>query len=644
MPSFIVDIIPAVHVARPHGGAFSYESDKRLRDGTLVAIPFGRRSEVLGIVLSAAPLTKKPPHRLRRVSRVLTNGPFFPDKHFSFLTWEAEATITPRGDIIKHALPSWLNVPKRRSDLARHPFAPSTRASKRKAADIVIVDGSKKERLDAYRRYLKEAKRLKKQILILSPTATGRKFLVKTLRGTKEAPLGRTTAAQQLWLSIRQGKPVATIGTKSALRLPFVNLHVVIVDDEANDLYKESRERPYTDARTAAQRLAALHHATYVAGGMPPALSTLGKTGLKSFANATIPSPGKAVVVDLNERKPTSGLSTPLVDELKRFAEKKTDARGLIYINRRGDALALSCSDCGFTFTCQKCDAPMPVYKAQRLEKGAERGALRLRCRHCGEVFIPPLACPACRGLKLIPLGFTTAAIEETLKRFFPKLTLHRLDSDITPTVKEQASMLNAFRNEKGPALLVATRMAFTQDLPKLDIVAVPAFDHMNAIPNFRADEEALHSLLSLRQRLKASGKLLVQTWHPDRLLLDAALHGDLTPFIKNELELREKFGWPPYRRVAKLLYEHRDSAHALSEANHLVAALQETLNATPSTPNAEIIGPTPAFIPRINNRYRWIILIKWSPKNATDLRLERQLRDLVPPQWDIDINPASIL
>lgn len=628
---FRIEVAPAVHVPRTRGATFSYTHTESLLQGTLVRVSFGRQASVQGIVVESSKLTTRPPYPLKPISTVLGRGAFFAERLYALLEWEAVSTITAVGDVYKQALPPWLRISGRRRDITMKVF-PESQAVLTKTQRPEIIVSELPEQIKTYKKYSRVTKATNTQMLILAPSAVVQATLLTQLPEAIPAPLGVTKGAMATWLRIREGESLVVVGTKNALRLPFVNLTAILLHDEGSDLYKETRSHPYTDAREAAKHLARIHGASYVALGALPSFETIHE----AKQEITFPKlRGPLTIIDLQEMKPRGGLAEPLVEELRELSKKKTDAKAFLYVNRRGDALALTCKDCDYVFTCKNCDAPMPVYRASRIDPEATEG-LRLRCRHCSEVFIPPLVCPQCRGFSLRPRGLAGAALEETIQRIHSRATVLRLDSDTAPSAKAQREIIEKFHNAKGFVVLIGTKMALTHSLSPVHLVAVPAFDQLGALPDFRADEATLRTLMALSQMRKENGSFFIQAWHPSRPILKTFQTEEIAAFVTYELSMRKQFGWPPFTRVAKLTFEHRSPAQAEKSANALASTLHHV-------PKLDIVGPTPAFIPKIRGKYRWVLLLKWT--NVLDSNdIEKHLRAAVPTTWDIDVSPATIL
>ncbi|OHA49233.1 MAG: hypothetical protein A2991_00055 [Candidatus Terrybacteria bacterium RIFCSPLOWO2_01_FULL_58_14] len=653
----VLEIAPALHIPRPHSGRFSYRVPEGMKPpvlGALVEIPFGNRF-VLGLVTNQGDSSRHRPFPLKTIARSITNASAFPETTLRFLEWEATATLTPFGDILRKALPLWANDPRAIAALRLLPQERRDRIRPPRKTKALVIVGNDALRLRRYRMLIRGVLNKKGQALLLAPTRERQKFLLENLGGPRvlAAPHGRTKNARTLWFSLRTGAPRAIIGTRSAFALPFAKLHLIVLDDETNLLHKENREHPFIDGRSAAGSLVAISRAHFAIGNDIVSLNAIVEH------HAPLPhrnAHGEIRIIDLHQERPgRSRLSRPLREALRALATKP-EGRCLLYVNRLGVAPALTCADCGFVFSCSSCAAPLPMFRAPiagPLVPGLELREQRpttviheLRCRHCGKVSAPPLACPSCRGLRLFPRGVGAEGIERLLQRVLSNSWIGRLDSDATPDPKDQTRILAEFRAHEGPATLIATAMVLGKVLPPLDLVAVPALEQLLATPDFRAEERAFSALMKLRSMLKPKGAFLVQTWRKDSKLLRDAVRGDWGSFARRELRIRKKLGWPPFTRLAKLTFTHRDAKRAETEANRLAERLRTMCQSTnlPICKSAKILGPSPAFITRIREKHVWHLVLAWRPRNIADLRIEKILWNAVPPSWDVDIEPASIL
>ena len=172
--------------------------------------------------------------------------------------------------------------------------------------------------------------------------------------------------------------------------------------------------------------------------------------------------------------------------------------------------------------------------------------------------------------------------------------------------------------------ILLATQSIFKyyalspMHCPFLAIINADALIH---IPDFRAEEMLLRQTLALA---KMSDQTLIQTYNPDDPALVAAVTGKVKEFWDRELEHRKQFDYPPYSRLVKLTRHDRDPRNAQRVASETAKKLGGTAY--------------PALIYRERGQYTWNILLK-NPSDA----IRPTLHEL-PPDWQIDVDPVSIV
>lgn len=643
--AYIVDVLPARYIPRPHRGVFSYRSGKKIAPGALVRVPLGPR-KTEGIVISCK--KKKGRGKLREVDSVLTAWPFFEKPQREFILWASLATVTSPGTILHRMLPVWRKThppPKR-----------LTRAQKNEAAAKSSTKKDRKvyapfeKRLETYARIIDHALKKDGQVLLLTPTQNQRAAWEKRL--SENLPSHRITAftggntksARKLWLDIHKGNPLCIIGTLASLSLPFTGLTAVILDDDASPFWKEDRERPYLEGVSAAATLAGLCHARLIRGGLLPPLDT------PRTPKATLPSPTSSITrVNLNDHRPKAAfLADPTRTVLEETLKQTERPRVLFFVNRKGSATSLVCRDCEYVVGCKSCSAPPAVIAKRDLPKEKQKdidSEYLLRCRHCGTSYIPPLVCPSCRGLKLKPRGVAIIRTASMLEKIVGvNVLIQKFDRDHITSKKKEEKLLNALQSHDGPAVLVATAMVFHTPLPPLDLIVVPSFEQLLAVPDIRAEEEAFRTLSQLHAMLQPKGTMAIQAWHAAHPLLEAFTQNNFSLFAKKELSLRKKFALPPYRRLARLTFRHKNLEQCESAAEELTAHLRKSTANLPKTLSLEVSDPFPAFIERVKGEHIRRALLKWKPKDESDFRVERFLWDNTPSSWEIDARPRGIL
>ncbi len=474
--------------------------------------------------------------------------------------------------------------------------------------------------------------------LILVPEIALAIPLVDRLRADLDAEiamlhsgLGEGERADE-WRRIRAGGVHVVVGTRTALTAPLPDIGLIVVDEEHDAAYKSDRT-PRLQARDAALALARLAGAAVVLGSATPSVESVGRVREGGYRHAFLPdrpsgAPPRVEVVDLraelasgNRRLLSASLSAAL-------ASLPEGERAILVINRRGTASVVVCRDCGHVQRCPECERTLVYHQA----------GVTLRCHHCGTA--SPLAsrCPVCRSPRIRYLGGGTQRVEDEVKAAFPHLRVGRLDRDVAEHKGAVERVLDAFGEGRLDVLVGTSLVAKGLDIPEVTLVGVVSADIALNLPDERAAErtyQLLAQAIGRAGRGALPGLAIIQTYQPDHPAIQAVATGDAAAFYDAELEVRRRFGSPPFGRLVKLtvgLPDHLAAEHeAASMADRLRAA------AASRTAAVAVLGPAPAYIARRAGRWRWNVV----------LRGDRPLELLDPPPgapWSIDVDPDSLL
>ena len=444
------------------------------------------------------------------------------------------------------------------------------------------------------------------------------------------------------WLAMRHHRgPQLVVGSRSALFAPIPGLGVIIVDEEADPLYKQE-ERPRLHARDVAivraQRAAipiilssrCLSIETYwncttqryhwitddTDGGLDHAASPQAPQHLEQ-PNDDQPvrnQPGQCspsvetTLIDLSATSLIDGLlSKPLMEAIGRHLARHEQS--LLFVNRRGYAPSLICRECGELIRCQNCRTGLAYHTAA----GQAR---ELRCRYCGLRMSPPTVCPTCRSYRLGPLGTGTQRAEECLHQLFPQARIVRLDRDALPGRTGQYSRRTSTASKALAAsdIIIGTQLCLHQPPPpRLHLVGVLNAELDLSRPDFRAEERMLQTLMRLKgllQPVTSPAALLIQCRQPNRPVFRALATGRLQEFFDDELAQREALGYPPFSRLATLRISGRQGP-ALTELAERLAKQGHRQIGTLGGATAELWGPIPVMAQRRNDSSHWQLLLK---------------------------------
>jgi primosomal protein N' (replication factor Y) len=387
-------------------------------------------------------------------------------------------------------------------------------------------------------------------------------------------------------------------------------LGVIVVDEEHDASYKHEADPRY-DARRVAAKRARLEGAVAVFGSATPRPESWYGIRRRLTLPARVGGQLPAVeVVDLR-RDGSYPLSRPLLRALAGIEDG--GGRAIVLQNLRGAAAALHCRSCARTWRCPRCDVALSVHSR------------RLRCHHCSHTEPVPRACPACGSVDLTRIGAGTMGAEAELRRRFPELDVIRLDADVAAAAGEPEHTLERFRASPRAVLVGTQLVAKGHDVPGVSLAAVLEADVGLAAADFRAEERTFALLTQLAGRPgrpgDPRGRVLVQAWNPELRPIALAARHAVEEFLTGELERRQELGYPPFRRLVRLLVSAPGASVAMEAASALAAA------ARPALPGDEVLGPAPLH--RLRDRGRAHLVVKTGDARRAAGVFRGLLRDL---------------
>jgi primosomal protein N' (replication factor Y) (superfamily II helicase) len=304
--------------------------------------------------------------------------------------------------------------------------------------------------------------------------------------------------------------------------------------------------------------------------------------------------------------------------------------QAILFLNRRGHNTYVFCRDCGYIAICPRCDAPMTYHSPNE----------KLRCHRCGYETAQPQTCPVCRSNRIKYFGAGTQQVEMELRKTFPQARALRWDADTASDHQAHDLILQRFINREADVLVGTQMIAKGLDLPLVTLVGVVSADMGIALPDFRAGERTFQLLTQVAGRAGRGllgGQVVLQTYQPGHYAIAAASKHDYAGFYEREIAYRRELGYPPFRRLARIVFRFPKDIKAQSEAERASAWLREQLRKLKMT-GTEMIGPAPCFFHRVDNHYRWQIILR-GPSPADALKAMDIARG-----WYVDIDPVDVL
>ncbi|QSO49502.1 primosomal protein N' [Alicyclobacillus mengziensis] len=412
------------------------------------------------------------------------------------------------------------------------------------------------------------------------------------------------------WVRVLQGLARVVIGARSAVFAPVVNLGLVVVDEEHEPSYKQE-ETPFYDAREVAEWRANYHGTVVVYGSATPSLEAMAKVESGRALLTTLPerinqSPMPAVeVVDMREEL-KSGNRSLFSRALQSGLESCMEAghQAIVFLNRRGYSAFVLCRNCGERIQCPNCDISLTLHRGQSGDW--------LSCHYCQYRADVPDTCPACGEQAMRPFGIGTEQVEEHLHRNWPHWRILRMDVDTTRRKGSHHELIHRFERGDADILLGTQMVAKGLDFPNVAFVGVISADTMLAVPDYRANERTFNLLtqvLGRAGRAETTGLTVIQTYRPDHYAVLAAAHHDYGSFYRREKELREAFDYPPYQELSLFLATHAQ----VNIAKGAAARFERELKRRLSPADATVLSASPSGIGRLENRFRYQVVVKYS-------------------------------
>ncbi len=442
------------------------------------------------------------------------------------------------------------------------------------------------------------------------------------------------------WRRIVRGEASIVIGARSAIFAPFDDIGIIIIDEEHSDSYKQSDPSPRYSAKDIALRRAKYHNCSVIMGSATPSLEAMARAQKGVFKLLTLKHRvnGKELpninIVDMNEesKKVIGHFSKILLTEIAKRLEKKEQV--ILLLNRRGYSSFVTCKNCGYTFKCPNCDITLTYHKSSNT----------LRCHYCGYGEKVYSKCPSCSEDSLTSLGIGTQRIEEELNNEFSSAKVLRMDYDTTSRKGMHEKMIEDFKEQKYDILLGTQMVAKGLDFSNVTLVGVINADTSLNIPDFRSSENT-YSLLSQvagrSGRSSKDGSVIIQTYNPEHYAISLTKYNDYLKFYNEEMKIRKILKYPPYYYLCNIRISGKDASYILDEALKIKRSLERNLH------NFIILGPSTSSLFRINNIFRYNIILKYKRNDGLYeilTKIIEHYKSNSKIKIDVDFNPSQML
>ncbi|TME57170.1 MAG: primosomal protein N' [Chloroflexi bacterium] len=434
------------------------------------------------------------------------------------------------------------------------------------------------------------------------------------------------------WWRIRRGEADIVIGPRAAVFAPLPRLRLIVIDEEESSAFKQDRIPRY-HAPTVARWLARRTRSVLLLGSATPSVVTY--AGALSGRERLLELPHRAqgrplppvTIVDMRKElqaEQFGPLSRPLREAIGESLARREQS--ILFLNRRGLATFVLCRDCGQARECPHCSVALVYHAALN----------RLQCHYCGSTEPLPRRCPACGSRYIKSFGIGTERIEQEVRSLFPAARVLRLDRDVMKTPDAADLIFDQMMSGEADVLVGTQLVAKGLDLPRVTTVGVVNADTSLHFPDYRSSERTFSLLTQVAGRAgrgSAASSVFIQTYTPDHPAIKHAQYHDYRGFFREELEVRRAYRFPPFAELIVATYGHRDEARAAREAKTAAEHLSATI-ALLNLGDIEVLGPSPAFVYRLKDEFRYEVTLK-----GADLH---RVADGLPRGrgWSLDVDP----
>ena len=499
------------------------------------------------------------------------------------------------------------------------------------------VTGSGKTNL--YIRLIEQTLADGKQALYLLPEISLTTQITERLRRTFGNRIGiyhskfNQRERVEIWNKVYNGEYDVVLGARSALLLPFNNIGLIIVDEEHDSSYKQHDPAPRYHARDTAVVYGQMLNAKVLLGTATPSMESWynckqGKYGyvelLERFGGSTLP---EVMFVDMKSEQQLgllqSRFSSVLMEHMQEALHLKQQI--ILFQNRRGFATYIECEACAYIPRCINCDVSLPYFRFSH----------QLKCNYCGYTQALMSKCPSCGDTRLKERGFGTERIEDDIKIYFPEARVARMDLDSVGTKEGHNKLIKAVEQRKIDILVGTQMVTKGLDFDNVTVAGIVNADQMVMYPDFRSQERAhqmIRQVSGRAGRREYQGYVIVQTrriGHPVFQFLTKEAHEQ---YYEWELKQREELKFPPFTRLIRLTFSHKDLETCRVASAHFASQLFEHF---PEYVN----GPFQAIIRRKRNLYFYEVLLKLDKSSATLSKALQLVRENITalstnPNW----------
>ena len=485
-----------------------------------------------------------------------------------------------------------------------------------KAFSPFLVFGPEDERKALYFNLIKKVLAREEKVLFLVSEISLTEHLIEKFekRLGKEAAILHSQMPERKreaeWLKVRSGEAKVVVGPRSALFSLLDNLGLIIVEEEHDDSYFQ-QENPSYDARRGAWLRAKEEKAILIYGSAMPTVEAFYQAKKRGYLLDLEQKEQKRGVSIVGERSGRDIMGQQFRERLKE--KLKEGEQALVFINRRGYAPLLICSNCRHIPKCVNCDIALTYHKKEE----------KLVCHYCNYSLPKPEVCPQCKSRIIRLMGYGIEAVEEELRKYFPQARISSFASDEIKGRKEQERMVRSFSKGKIDILVGTQLLAHRVDLPPVSLVGILYPETLLSLADYRASQKTFQTIRLMMSHLQDNGhgEVLIQTELPSHFSIQAAASQDYGSFFNQEMILRRLMNYPPFSHMIGVLFQGENLRTLAQKSREFTALLKSEAG------EIEVLGPSLAGVKRLKGVNRIQMILKARRKKYLDEALRESLK-----------------
>jgi len=629
-PIHMFDLFSDILFRLPVETHFTYKIPEDLKNtikpGMRVKVNFnGKEEEGMAVRIHSV----VPDFKTKEILKQIDPKPIVNEYQIRMAYWMSERYLAGPGECIFKMFPPGKRITKNQPEVPSETDLPRFHLNDEQKAvyDSVIekiqnkhstecrlvhgITGSGKT--EVYIHLIHEVLKMNRQALLLVPEISLTIQLIQRLQEVFKNNLALMHSGMKgadrfrSYHSVLSGEKKIVVGTRSAVFAPLTDPGIIVIDEEHDSSFRE-HSSPRYDARTVARKIAADHHSILLLGSATPRIetyfnavkekNTIFYSRLKTRATgADLPEVEIIKIEDFNS--PISG------DALQKINQNiKNKEQSIILLNRRGYSPFQYCRKCESSLSCPSCSVGLNYHKNGKLI-----------CHYCGYTRPNTGVCDKC-GSKTEMAGSGTQKVEDYLLSLYPEIRLERLDTDAALDSSSVGECIERLLGGEIDLLLGTQMIAKGLDAPNVTLVGVLQADYGLNLPDFRAQERTFSLLTQVAGRSgrgEKKGKVFFEALNPENSVLIHAANQDYSAFYNEEIRYRYDAWYPPFCKIVRILFRSEDEESAKLESEKFSNQINERMvrQSENEKVHTMILGPAPAPIARMHNKFRFHVLIK---------------------------------